>query len=152
LLTDPKLRGEFDRDPTGVAERLGAAELASLNPDELREQARVLIGKRRNEVRKLLPRTFAQPGMNARFDAYASTRWPRGHRRHLEDALGFCEFLSGDGCRAERHRIEFALSSRRIDARMAPDLQVDGKSRRALQFFIRWGGRPREFALYLRFD
>lgn len=108
LLTQPRLRAAFRADRRAIARSLAAGEtlrqrLESLCPDQLEEQARLLIAKRWREVSTLAPRSC--DGKFRLFQAYAGKHWPKGHRRHLVDAVGFVESLAADGlrvCVAER--------------------------------------------------
>ena len=55
----------------------------------------MLINERWFEVRKLIPKTIGQLGAEGRelFQYYANHKWPSGHRRHPQDAMGFLRFL-----------------------------------------------------------
>jgi hypothetical protein len=149
LLVDEELR----RDPVAAAERLGIPELARLDPAQLEAQARTLLRKRFHEVRKLVPQTIANLGPQAacRFEEFAHGFWPTGHRRHLQDALRFCEALGSQANRAETHRVRFALGPGRMALYVVSDLLLLGRRRRALQILFR-GRRIREWAVFFRLD
>jgi hypothetical protein len=100
LLASTRRRALLRSDPAALQAEVGCSEstlnwLAGLDPGELQAQAAGLVGKRRSEVCRLLPRTTAALGADAEllFAQYAEGRWPEGHRRHLDDAAGFCEYL-----------------------------------------------------------
>jgi hypothetical protein len=146
LLADAELRAECRRDPGALVGRWGlSAEdrlaVLSLSPDELEVQSLALVRKRQREVERLAPETFGRLGTaaGAAFARYAQARWPRGHRRHLEDALGFFEHLREQGnapCCHELERLSFLLAGRRLAFRwIAP--RGRGSDRRILQVLVR---------------
>ena len=55
------------------------------------------------------------------FLRYAPTHWPKGHTRHLEDAVAFCRHLLSEGINdishAEFNRLSFILCRRRFVVR-----------------------------------
>lgn len=140
LLADPALRREFRRDPAGTAARLDAT-LSGIDPAALEKQAESLVAKRLHEVAKLMPRTFERlgPAASGLFRGFAGTRWPRGHRRHLEDAVAFGRSLRGHPalCRSEWNRLRFALEGGRCSIRLVPDARAGGRDRAALQVLWR---------------
>jgi len=82
-------------EPLGLEEP-GERELfLELELGELEAQARVLIEKRAGEVAERLPRTRARLGQEFAplFARFSELGWPRGHLRHLYDALGFLHWL-----------------------------------------------------------
>ena len=96
-----------------------SAFVLSLDLDQLDKQAECLIQKRFSEVKMLLPRTIAQLGKEAwcRFSEYATRYWPRGHRRHLLDAVQFgnyCFARSQPFDRCEWSCLQFLLGSNRF--------------------------------------
>ncbi len=154
LLSDAALRAEFRRDPAACAERLDLCRedrhaFQSLAPEELEVQGVALVHKRRREVARLAPETFARlgPAAEALFDEHATRRWPTGHKRHVEDALAFLEHLEASGdrraCRWERNRLRFALSSQRLAFHLLP-LPRYGRVRLALQVLASAQGVFRE--------
>lgn len=142
LLADPALREEFRRDPAGTAARLDAT-LSGIDPAALEKQAESLVAKRLHEVAKLMPRTFERlgPAASGHFRGFAGTRWPRGHRRHLEDAVAFGRFLRERGerglCRSELNRLCFLHEGARWALRLVPDARAGGRDRAALQVLWR---------------
>lgn len=158
LLANPVLRRMLRSDPVLAAGALDAdpALLEGLDPDALEEQARGLVEKRFHEVGKLLPRTVhgLGPAAAALFERHAASYWPEGHRRHALDALAFARFLESRSepvCRAELNRLRFGMTRLPFAFRWAPDVCVDGASRRALQILYRRRGAVRSLALYVGF-
>lgn len=107
LLSDPAAREAHRADPAAWCAEVGVAPAArevvcGLDPSELAVQAQVLLDKRRGEVAERLPRTAARLGeeLTPLFQRYAPSSWPRGHLRHLRDALGFLAFLQREAPRA----------------------------------------------------
>lgn len=161
LLTDSKLRARFGRDPRSAAREieLREADLPSflaLDRGGLEAQARTLIAKRLHEVSQLLPETIQRLEADAQrsFFAYAETYWPRGHKRHLDDALNFARHLlarNPRSCsRAEFNRLRFTAENRRLLIGFVPDFRIHDRRRPALQFLYRRRGfPPRELAVYL---
>ena len=161
LLSDRSLRETFRRDPQEAARRLDldpqdGEALRSLDPAGLDAQAQTLLNKRCWEVSRLIPRTFKTLGKDARrrFLDFAESYWPVGHKKHVDDALGFCRRLmeedSTAACRAETNWIRFLLDGGRFAVRYTPDLHIRDRRYRALQFF--WRGRdrfPRRCAMLL---
>ena len=96
LLTDPRMREALRSSSQTFITKHAlndslSAFVLSLDLDQLDKQAECLIQKRFSEVKMLLPRTIAQLGKEAwcRFSEYATRYRPRGHRRHLLDAVQF---------------------------------------------------------------
>ena len=97
LLSDRSLREIFRRDPQEAARRLDldpqdGEALRSVDAAGLDAQAQTLLNKRCWEVSRLIPRTFKTLGNDARrrFLDFAESYWPVGHKKHVDDALGFC--------------------------------------------------------------
>ena len=140
LLSDPVVREAYATDRRRTARRLSVRDadldaFVSLDVADLMEQAEGLLRKRFHEAKRLLPSTLAQLGPQARahFHAYATARWPEGHRRHLDDAESFCRYLTERGvsgvCPAEWNRMRFATSQRRWSVHLIRELRVDGRPR-----------------------
>lgn len=160
LLRDASLRQQYRQDPTGIARTLAVREdllsaLAGLDPDELDLQAEVLLRKRFQEVERLLPQTVTRLGPVAyqQFMRYASSAWPEGHLRHVEDSARFGSYLlehaRADVCRSELNRVAFLAGRRRFAVHWAPGIWLDGRRRHAIQVVYRRRGTPRQFFLYL---
>ena len=100
LLTDPQARAAWQADRSGWCQEAGVPEgeratLLALDPAELEVQANLLLNKRLGEVSGHLKLTFEALGSDTRelFLEYALSEWPRGHLRHVHDALGFLRWL-----------------------------------------------------------
>lgn len=100
LATDAELRKAFLANPAATGAKFGvqadeACAIAQETLPQLEPFARSLIGKRRIEARKLLPRTQAALGerYSCLFRAFAPTFAPQGAKRHIADAVAFAEFL-----------------------------------------------------------
>jgi hypothetical protein len=90
FLSEPeKIGHEFDLTEKEIS------ELASVLPDELNLFAESLLFKRLREVEKLLPRTkqFLSADFEKYFREFSTTFLPASIKKHLEDAVQFCEFL-----------------------------------------------------------
>lgn len=161
VLSDASLRSDFARDPANVADTLGVAEphrtaFCSLRAEQLEAQARVLIGKRFRAVGILLPRTFARLGEDARplFEAHAASFWPTGHRRHIEDAEAFGNFVAARNPAfadvVELNRLRFLNRNARVRFHFA-GVRVPGpRPRRAVQLLYRTSSHDvRSWLLYL---
>jgi hypothetical protein len=161
LLTEAPLRDNFRVDAQRTARELSVDAdsidtFCALDPSRLDAQAATLLSKRYHEAFSLLPETCAQLQHNGRdvFMEYAHSHWPEGHRRHLIDAVKFCQFLitlgSRSVCRSEYNRLRFALKGGRLAVHLVADLPVGEKKRRALQLLYRpANGIPRQYAFYL---
>lgn len=135
LLTNQHLLEEFLHDPVGAAENAGfpresALRLAQIPPEQLRGSGRSLIQKRASAVAKILSQTHKALGheeFQRRFREYAENDWPKGSKRHRDDAIGFGGFLHREGqeipswirdlVRWETAVLAVASSSRRIVVR-----------------------------------
>lgn len=163
LLSDASLRRDFARDPVEVAHGLDVAEthrvaFCSLRAEQLEAQARVLLDKRFHAVADLLPRTMMRLGDDARalFDAHALSFWPTGHRRHLEDAVAFTEFVISRHPMfvdvAEINRLRFLKCDGRIRLHFAGVRVPGSRPRRAVQLLFRAardGSNARSWLLHL---
>lgn len=160
LLTEPKLRAEFARNPVGTARALAVREqdiasLVALDGNGLETQAQTLLQKRLHEVRRLLPITFEQlgPDAPALFLSYAVGHWPEGHARHRLDAVQFCEFLLRRNVREvylpEIHRARFGLTKQKCSVRFVRRYRVNGRPKCVVQVLYRQRlGTVRQFVLY----
>jgi hypothetical protein len=129
LYTDSELRGRFIKDGLTVGRELGLdekeAELFSqISSDELSFFSDSLVWKRLNEVEKLLPLTRKILGEQFKelFQTFAPTYNPHKIKKHLEDAIAFCDYLQKstatdwvlDLIRLEQSRLEFNGMNRKI--------------------------------------
>ena len=98
LYTDPRMLQEFLSDREGFYARHanGCGDLIrQIDPGQLEFFAVSLRAKRAGEVKKLLPMTVQALGSRfaEEFDQYAATAIASGDKKHLADAMAFCESL-----------------------------------------------------------
>ena len=160
LLRDGALRDALAAQPRAVAAQLGVlasdrAALLELDQEDLEFQARVLLRKRLDAVRRVIPQTCRQLDTQAwpNFLRYARTTWADGENPTAQDAFGFCRFLEQRNasalCPAEWHRLQFALSKQRFAIHRVRWRTKQGKTRPALQFLLRPApNRWREWLIY----
>jgi hypothetical protein len=162
LLRDGALRDALAANPDAVAAQLNlrpgdAAALAQLVPADLEFQARVLLGKRCDLVRRIIPESCRRLGGETWpvFHAYARTNWPTREPSAAHDAHGFCRHLQQHQpdslCRAELNRLRFALSQKRFALHFIRRRPPHNQPRPALQLFFRLDRRHwRETTIYCR--
>ena len=158
LLRDTSLRDSFSRDPHAVAVEIGIRDcdyktFVELSSVEIEHQSLTLLQKRFHEIQKLAPLTCGLVGTRAwgSFISHASAYWPEGHNRHVLDALGFCERISGR-CRSELNRLQFALRKRRFAIHAVKNFKIGARERAALQILRRLdNGTITEYSVFLRF-
>lgn len=158
LLCDGALRDDFARQPDAVAGRLNLAEsereaFMRLIPEQVELQARVLLRKRLDIVRRVIPETCRQlqQGEGPAFFEYARRHWPGEDEPAGRDAHEFCRHLRRTNPAAvsakEWHRLEFAFSQRRFSVHRLG--RSPNNPRAGLQFFLCWRkGRWWEFHLW----
>jgi hypothetical protein len=142
LLNDGALRDAFAADSVVVMRQLelresDRAEFLRLAPGDLEFQARVLLRKRFDLVRRALPRTCGIVGADAwpEFFKFARCRPTGGGQGSATDALAFCDHLRDTRglrvCAQERARVRFAGGRRRIAIHLAsgPVVQIFFRSR-----------------------
>lgn len=148
LLHDGKLRDEFTSDPVATALRLGLREsdrtaFLQLSPDDLEFQARVLLRKRFDLIRRILPRTCAQLGPQgwSEFLHYGRTATLGTTKPIAEDAVGFCRYLKQAKpetiCPVERNRARFVLNSSKFTCQVVGAIPFHKKRYPGIQFFVR---------------
>lgn len=148
LLRDGFLRDAFAKDPILLAKQIGVRDtdfqtLVSLPPADLEFQANVLLHKRYDEIRRVLPVTCRRLGNGAwpSFKEYGRSHWPQHVPVALCDARAFCGFLRVTNpaalCRSEENRIVFAGSDKRFSLSLVPDLPRRQKSYFGIQLFFR---------------
>ena len=98
LYTDPGLLQEYLDDPAGFSVRypIGNGDfIGHIDPGQLRLFAASLRSKRAAEVQKLLPLTVSAlcNRFEDEFAKHAGVVVPSGERKHLADAMAFCEHL-----------------------------------------------------------
>lgn len=156
LLTDGQLRDVFAVDPQGAISSLCddlriQAELLALKVEELEFQAEVLLRKRFDSVKKILPWLICRLETQAwpLFKEYARNRWLQS----AEDALGFAEYTRNQkpdkiGSN-EMNRLQFALETGSI---LKFHWVTVRHSCPALQVLVRFGKKGwRELVFSLRF-
>jgi hypothetical protein len=150
LLRDGSLRDAFAADPIRLTRELGVSDddfqaLVSLSPAELEIQANVLLRKRFDEVRRLLPVTCSRIGKVAwsSFKGYARSHWPQHVPMALCDARAFCIFLRLHNtqalCRSEENRVVFAGSDKRFSLSFVPDVPRGQRTHFGIQLLLRSG-------------
>jgi hypothetical protein len=150
LLQDGRLRDQFSADPESFVGRLKLHEsdhaaLLALNVDDLECQAQVLLRKRLDAVRHVIPMTCQKLGdlMWPLFSKYARTWWPKETPVAAADAYDFCSYIksvhSEDVNALEWNRLHFAFSRKF----MAVHLPRRGAAwnKTALQILFRLGLR-----------
>jgi len=161
LLRDGTLRDALANHPHAVAAQLDIrasdrAALLELAPADLEFQACVLLRKRLDAVRRVVPHTCRELDTQAwpTFLLYARTTWPEGANPIAQDACGFCRYLQqrnpGSLCAAEWNRLQFAQSNQRFAMHRVRWRTKQGKPRSALQLLLQpspaWW---REWVIYL---
>jgi hypothetical protein len=161
LLQSGPLRDAFAADPQAVARDMGLREtdraaLVQLPTDDLEAQATVLLRKRFDLVKSLLPQTCATLGREAFsiFQSYARRTWPGGEHAAAADARGFCRALHVVSHPAlsplEQRRAEFFFAKTRWSLRWV--LSRDGRQtpRRGLHLLLRRrGGKWSEWLFFI---
>ena len=147
LLHSGDLRDAFAADPAAVAASLslqGAdrTRFMQLDLEDVEFQARVLLRKRFNLVRRALPLTCARLSDNAwaEFQRYGRPNGPTGSDALAYDCCGFCNHLINTKPeaieRAEWNRAKFARDRRRSAVHWLKRLPVRGRNRVGLQIFF----------------
>ena len=98
LYTDPRVLEEFLSDREGFCARHANAcgeLIRQIDPAQLEFFAVSLKSKRAGEVKNLLPMTVRALGSRfaEEFDLYAANTIASGDKKHLADAMAFCECL-----------------------------------------------------------
>lgn len=161
LLRDGKLRDAFAADPQAVAAQIKLRpsdwpDFLQLIPADLEFQAQILLRKRLELVRHLLPETTRRAGdqFDPAFFKYARTCWPPELRAALQDAFEFCRELKRQQSivvdASEWNRLVFAISRRRTALHWVQMATRNKKIHRGFQIFLRINGQNwREIFLYL---
>ena len=153
LLRDGSLRDALAFNSHAVVVQLGVREsdcpaVMQLVPEDLEFQARVLLRKRLEAVRRILPETICQLGGAAwpAFHQYARTHWPAGDDGITHDAYEFCRHLKQSSpeslCAAEWNRLQFVVSKKRLAWYWIHRTLTAQKSIPALQIFFRRPSKP----------
>jgi hypothetical protein len=123
-LHDGALRDAFARDASTFVKAINLREsdhaaFLRLSPTDLEVQARVLLRKRFDQVRRLLPRTCLALGKSAweHFVSSIRSNETRGSSPFVEDAYQFCAHANrvrpGSVCAQEFNRCRFANGHQR---------------------------------------
>lgn len=161
LLRDGSLRDNFARNPELVALQLDVmaserASLLKLIPEALEFQALVLLRKRLDVVRNIIPETCRrlQESEWPVFSEFARNYWPSDAKPIGTDAHEFCRYLKlcrpGRVNPAEWHRLEFAFSHRCLAIHRIRQPLSGPKEKSFLQIFVRVSAE-RWHEIHLRF-
>lgn len=147
LLRDGNLRDAFATNPQAVAIQINLRRadwpaFLQLAPADLEFQAHILLRKRLELVRPLLPETARRLGGNfwPQFHEYARNHWPDEPRAALQDALQFCARLRQSPqtvSESEWNRLWFARSKKHLAVCGRWRETVRGKTHPQLQIFFR---------------
>lgn len=158
VLHDGTLRDAFARDADAFVISINLREsdrpaFLRLSPADLEVQARVLLHKRFDQVRRLLPHTCRALGKSAweEFAATLRSGSQAGAGFAVEDAHQFCSQLARTQsdclCTVELNRCRFAQRRRRMALHLVRRPQ--GRRSHALQLLVRFGpSRWREWQIY----
>jgi hypothetical protein len=146
LLREGALRDALAIDPQRLVESLQLGEpvrsaVLRLRPDELEFQAEVLLHKRFDLVKPVLPQTLQRVGDKAwpEFARHGRAYWPPETNHVAQDAYIFCRGLNethpGFVDAVEWNRVRFACGTRRISIHLA---RTEGNNpRRGVQILYR---------------
>jgi len=162
IYTDAQLRREFLSAPEriGLENNLNEqeiSELAEVLPEELNCFSESLVLKRLREVEKLLPltRRILDKDFELYFREFANLFLPESIKKHLEDAIGFANFLQEkqndwrrDVVKFEQAKLEFNACSKRFvfkifDYDIKEISRTDAKTQRKFK-------KKKTFAVWLR--
>jgi hypothetical protein len=108
LYTEPEFRQKFLDEPIkiGTQNGLNEAEIKEISEsmaEELKFFSDSLFWKRFREVEKLLPKTKETLGKDFEplFREFSANYFPESIKKHLEDAIKFCEFLESETLKPE---------------------------------------------------
>ena len=156
VLHDGTQREIFRTDPLAFVSQSGLREtdrasFLRLSLAELETQARVLLCKRFELVRHVLPETCRRLGGDAslEFERYGQTHAPKPNEHVARDAAGFSEHLRSMRpeklCVAEANRARFVADRRWLLFSLVPVTPSKRSARVAVQVLIRGRcGRWRE--------
>jgi len=157
IYTDENLRREFLSAP----EKIGRAnnlteteinELAEVFPEELNSFAESLFYKRLREVEKFLPLTkyLLKQDFEKYFRLFADSYLPSTVKKHLEDAVEFCNYLQKNNrisdvakntAKFEQARLEFFGNEKRLVVKIF-DYDINTRQKRKhLAVWLRIGKR-----------
>ncbi len=147
LLHDGELRDAFAADRDAVAGRMGVREndrtaFLQLVTSDLEFQARVILRKRFEVIRRLLPCTCERLGDEGwpAFLRYGRTALLAPKNAAAEDAVGFCQHLNHARPEVvwpvEFNRARFAQSPRKFACHFVRAIPSRRNRRPGLQFFV----------------
>ena len=161
ILSDAALRAAFAADPVGVARELRLREadrpaFLRLRLVDLEFQARVLLRKRFDLVRLVLPQTFRNLGNDAwsEFQRCTENAPPlqTDQAQKIEDAFAFSRHLHRLRpralCSVEASRAQFARGHARLGLRFIWAKTSRGSRRPGVQIFLRRSARWDEYLVY----
>ena len=161
LLRDGALRDAYSISPAAALDYLDVRAperlaLLTLNPEDLEAQARVLLRKRFEIVKHLIPQTCSNLADQAwpQFAGYSRSNWPSDPTASAIDAQQFLAHLQQSYpeliSTAEENRVRFALGTKRLSIHLVPRLVICRRTRPCLQLFVRWTeSRWCEYVFYL---
>ncbi len=171
VFTDENLREKFLSEPLKIGKQNDLSEteieqICSMLPEQIKVFADSLFYKRLREVEKILPltRKFLGESFESHFRRFAAGFVPQTIKKHLEDAIEFCELLkksqSGwlkDVISFEQARVIFNGYGKNFvlkifDYDIKKILEDTGKEtlnnlpkRKTFAFWLKIGGRKRYF-------
>lgn len=159
LLRDGNLRDAFAASAETVAGQINLCRndwpvFLQLVPEDLEFQARILLRKRLELVRQLLPETARRLGEDfwPSFLKYSRASWPSEPRAAVQDSFQFCQRLMRQHSqlvsKSEWNRLRFALSKNHLAIHCAFVETMRGRARPQIQIFFRGRSqRWREFII-----
>jgi hypothetical protein len=162
LLRDGAMRDALAANPHDLLAQLNLRErdraaLAQIIPADLEFQARVLLRKRFDMVRRIVPETCRLLGAETWpvFHAYARTHWLAPGQSAAHDAHGFCLHLQHHQpdslCEAELNRLRFTFSQDRFAFHFIGRKLTRNQTKPAFQIILRFNRqRWREIVIYFR--
>lgn len=148
LLREGPLRDTFRNDPDGVLAGMSLASprdreaLRALRYEDLEVQADILLRKRFDGVKRIVPRTCEAAGWHG-FREYARACWPETPEA---DAAEFCEH-AGRPVPVERNRARFSAGSGKIACHW---VRRSPRNPAGLHVLLRWGQHIREWFFEMR--
>jgi hypothetical protein len=161
VLQNGAMRDAFEADALAFLRQsaLRAEDQATflrLLPADLEAQARVLLRKRFDLVRRFLPETCRKMGHDAwrEFQQYGRSAAPSRTAPVAGDAAGFCEYVQANQpsalCRIEYNRARFAGARRRLALHLVSVTPRNRTCRWGVQLLVRHGAtRWRELMLFV---
>ena len=148
LLREGLLRDAFRDDPDGVLAGMSLASprdreaLRALRYEDLEVQADILLRKRFDGVKCIVPRTCEAAGWHS-FRTYARACWPETPEA---DAAEFCDH-AGRPVPVERNRARFSLSTGKVACHWVRRTSVN---QAGVHILLRRGRQVREWFFEMR--